>query len=186
MYLVTHHYASRNHVAWHDALLALGAQSGPLVRNGESWRLVTAMFLHANSIHLIGNMFALRLCGLSAEKIFGSLRYAAIYLLAGLAGGVLSVAMHPEGTSIGASGAIFGVFGAVLAYLTHEPGDFSIRWAARLGGTLLSIVVTNLLIGWIHPWIDNSAHLGGLAGGFVAGWLMARGASRRMALNDGR
>jgi rhomboid protease GluP len=175
-------YAVGRRLPWSEVYVLFGSQYGPLVWHGEPWRLITAMFLHLNLKHLWGNMLALYFCGVLAEEVYGSARFAGIYLLAGLAGGVLSSCLHPTINALGASGAIFGVFGALLAYLLHRPQDFSIRWAARIGGAVASIIVTNLLIGWAVPWIDNAAHLGGLLGGFTTGWLMARSASRRMSL----
>jgi len=117
--------------------------------------------------------------------VVGSRRCAAIYLFAGFVGCLSSTLVHPAANSRGASGAVFGVFGALLACLWHRPQDFSIRWAARVGGGLATIVGTNLIIGWIEPVIDNTAHIGGLLAGALAGLAFADDASRRLPISGG-
>ena len=92
------------------------------VWNGEVWRLFTAMFVHADIVHIFGNMFFLFIFGLRAEDMFDIKEYLLIYFLSGLSGGFLTLALWPEALSIGASGAIFGVLGATLIYARRSIG----------------------------------------------------------------
>lgn len=184
MFLLMWWYSSEHRGASADVYETFGSLDVPRVRHGEYWRILTATFVHMNSGHLIGNMLALYYGGQLAERIFGSSNLAVIYLLAGFTGVMTTIVVHPEIDSMGASGAIFGVFGAVLACLWHRPQDFSIGWAVRVGGGLVTIIATNLLVGWVEPVIDNAAHIGGFIAGAAVGWILSAGASRRLAISD--
>ena len=153
-------------------LLRFGAMFGPLIATGEYWRLFTAMFLHAGLIHLFFNCFGLFIFGKLVEGVYGHTRFTVIYLLAGLSGSVLSYMFNPNAIAVGASGAIFGVLGAFAAYFVAHRGALGEMGRRNLTG-LLAIAVINLVIGFIIPGIDNWAHLGGLAGGFVLGLALA-------------
>lgn len=146
-------------------------ESGALVRErvlaGEWWRTISAMFLHGGPDHLIGNMVALFVVGMACEHAFGTARTAFIYLGSGLAGAAFSMAMGP-GPSVGASGAIFGVLAAVVAVLYRHQRRFYIR-DKRIGFVLAIWAGWQLLTGFLSPFIDNFAHLGGLIGGGLAG-----------------
>jgi len=151
------------------SIVDLGALLGVLVAEGQYWRLFTAMFLHANVLHLAFNMYALYLFGNLIEEALGTLRFLGIYLLCGLLASVTSfVFSHPLIPAVGASGAIFGLLGAWVAYNYRRRG--SALAAANLQSALL-IVGINVVLGFSIPGIDNFAHLGGLASGAVAGWL---------------
>jgi membrane associated rhomboid family serine protease len=150
-------------------IVDLGALVPVLVADGQYWRLFTAMFLHANLLHLAFNMYALYLFGNLIEQALGTVRFALIYVLCGLLASITSFAFSdPSAVAVGASGAIFGLLGAWVAYNFRRRG--SALAAANLQTALL-IVGINVFLGFSIQGIDNFAHLGGLASGIVAGWL---------------
>ncbi len=153
-------------------LQLLGWKQNDLILQGEYWRLLTAMFLHGNLVHIFFNGYALYALGPEAERLYGTARFLAVYFLAGLAGSVASYAFSLS-PSVGASGAIFGLIGclAVFFYESREVlGDAGRR---QLQG-MLTIIVINLLLGFtMGGVIDNFAHIGGLLGGSLVGWLLA-------------
>ena len=157
-----------------EVLIRLGSDYTPLTANGESWRLLTSTFLHFGILHLAFNMWALWVNGLVAERLYGSSRFLTLYLVAGVAGSITSFLWHPIVNGAGASGAIFGVLGALFAYFLRSnsgvPG--SVLKAQRKTAGLF--IVVSLLSAARVKGIDNAAHLGGLAAGFVMGWLLAR------------
>jgi len=153
-------------------LIGLGAVYGWAVgAEGEWWRLLVGMFLHGGPTHLLLNMVSLYLVGRIAEGLMDRWSYLWLYFASGIVGGAVSVMMHPDGLSVGASGAIFGVFGLIAGY--------AIAYRRRLGakfGALMrefgGVLVLNLVLGFSIPGIDMSAHIGGLVVGFVGGILM--------------
>lgn len=150
-----------------------GANWGPLTLSGEWWRLFTCVFVHGGIIHIAFNMWCLWNLGALAESLYGLWTYAAIYLICGVGSSLTSVAWHPSGPSVGASGAIFGLAGALLA--AFKLGEFSVPRAA-LSGTLRSLgafVFYNLVFGAAMPGIDNAAHIGGLITGLIVGAIIA-------------
>lgn len=152
-------------------LMSWGADYGPATLGGEWWRLVTSMFVHIGGLHLLLNGLCLWQLGVLAESLFGPARLAALYLLSGLGGGLVSLTVHPLIVSAGASGAIFGIAGALLAvhYLRKLPLHIP---SLRSGlGSVLPFVIYNLL-GGLQGGIDNAAHIGGLATGFLIGALV--------------
>lgn len=156
------------------AYIDWGSNFAPLTAAGEWWRLGTSAFLHFGPLHLLFNCWALWVIGPPVERLFGRGRFLVIYVVAGLAGGLASVAWNPLVNSAGASGAIFGLIGAELAFFTrggHRVPAGVIR-AQRNG--LLGFIAYSVIFGFIVPGIDNAAHLGGLATGFGLGWLLAR------------
>ena len=132
------------------------------VQNGEYYRLITSMFVHANILHLLSNMYALYVVGPIIEKYYGKGKYLLIYLGSGIIGSLFSVVLTNY-ASVGASGAIFGLFGALLY--------FGYKYRATLDGFLRSSIIptllVNLILGFMIPGIDISAHLGGLIGGLL-------------------
>ncbi len=149
---------------------ALGAKDNVAILSGEYYRFLTAMFLHSGLTHLFFNSFALYSLGLEVERLFGSLRFLVIYLIAGFGGGLASYALSPN-DSVGASGAIFGLVGALAAFFYLGRGMFG-EMSRQQIGNLIFITLINLGIGFTSPRIDNYAHLGGLATGAVIGFLL--------------
>jgi rhomboid protease GluP len=165
-------------VPWNDGLvdqpgqvLNEGALIPALVAQGEAWRLLSSVFLHSGAVHLGFNMISLYFLGSFVEVAFGRARFLALYLLSGLAGGLAYLYFGDFNVpAVGASGAIFGLLGGVLGYALRR-GTFS--WQNPLIRQLLILLALNLYIGFSIPNISNTAHLGGLAGGFAFGWLIA-------------
>ncbi len=151
-------------------LVNLGAQVNLLVWAGEVWRLLASMFLHIGVSHLLFNAWALYSLGREAEAFYGSVRFLAIYFVAGLFGGlayyVLGPAASVVGVSAGASGAIFGIIGAELAYWLRNRGLFGAFGRQRLLN-LAVLAGINLVFGATIPGINNLAHVGGLVSGFL-------------------
>ena len=163
---------------WHaqnSIQLAWGANFGPATQDGQWWRLGSALFLHFGLIHLAMNLWALWDGGQLVERMFGHLRFIIIYLASGLCGNLLSLVIQGnEAVSGGASGAIFGVYGALLVFVWRErqqlnPGEFRWLFWGGLGFSAVSIT-----LGLVIPGIDNSAHIGGLVAGCLLGMLFGR------------
>jgi rhomboid protease GluP len=146
-----------------EAIFWWGAKYNPFIIQGQYWRLITPIFLHGGSIHLLVNAYSLYAVGPEVEKMYGSLKFIIIYFVAGILGNVASFAFCPA-ISLGASGAIFGLLGAML-YL-------GIRYRAVISSiyiiNIVSMIALNLGYGFLHPQIDNYAHMGGLIGGYLS------------------
>jgi membrane associated rhomboid family serine protease len=168
-----------------DRLIQMGAMVPPYIaRTGlapehyQFWRLITAMFLHIGLIHLAFNMYALYLFGYLIENAFGKARYIAIYFVAGFLGNVTSFAFgNAISVGAGASGAIFGLLGAWIAYNYRRRGTALAE--ANLRGALILIALNTFIALSFHS-IDWRAHLGGLVGGVLAGWLVEGFGPRRI------
>lgn len=145
-----------------NGLLMLGAKVNELIGLGEYWRLFTAMFLHANIMHLIFNMMALYILGRDIERFFGKPKFLLIYFVSGLVGAGASFLLV-SGVSVGASGAIFGLMGANLFLYKTNP----LVYKRLYGSDLLILIGINLVLGFITPNIDMAGHIGGLISGFV-------------------
>ncbi len=156
-----------------------GGNYGPLTLGGQSWRLFTYMFLHYGIIHFGLNMWCLWNLGALAESLYGDWLYALVYVLCGLGGGLLSLAWHPSGVSAGASGAVFGVAGALIGSL--KLGEFSLP-PGMIQGTLKSVITFagyNLVFGAMSGRTDNACHVGGFVTGLVLGAAVALLAPQR-------
>lgn len=147
-------------------LVNWGANYTTLTRAGQPWRLLTACFLHIGVIHLAVNMMSLRYLGMQIEPLLGSWRFLVAYLATGLTGSLGSLWWHKIAVSAGASGAIFGIEGVLLALVMTNLFTDQVRGA--LLKSTLSVVGINLLIGF-SIGADNAAHIGGLLGGLVCG-----------------
>lgn len=160
-----------------EDLVALGGNYGPLTKDGQWWRLLTNIFLHGGIMHIAANMYGLAFVGLFLEPILGRWRYLLVYLITGILASLVSLWWNDAVVSIGASGAIFGLYGFFLAAIVWKvfPSEFG---KAFLSSTLV-FVGYNLLMG-LRGGIDNAAHIGGLISGFVIGTLMARGLKTKM------
>lgn len=155
-------------------LLDVGALYGPRATRGEPWRLLSTTLLHAGPIHLFFNWTALKVAGPDTEAQFGSRGFAVIYLLAGIAGSLASIAWRPDGIGVGASGAIFGVFGAQVGFLIREGrGSMPDLIRRAMWKGLGQFVLLNAALGFMMPQIDQAAHLGGLVGGILCGMALA-------------
>jgi rhomboid protease GluP len=157
-----------------EVLVHFGANFGPYTLSGQWWRLLTYMFLHGGLMHIAFNMWCLWDLGALCESLYGRLTFAAIYLITGVAAGLASVGWNPGTLSVGASGAIFGLAGALIA--SFYLGEFSVPRVAIQGRlrSLLFFVGFNVLFGTLSPGIDNAAHAGGLISGLILGALIAR------------
>ncbi len=154
-----------------QVLLDFGAKYGPAILRGEYWRLFTSMFLHIGIMHLGFNSYALYALGPEVERFFGRGRYLVIYLLSGVLSSITSYLISSN-LAAGASGAIFGMVGALAAFYLHEREALGTLGRRRLNN-LVSVVVINLIIGFTVPNIDNAAHIGGLVVGFLMGWVLS-------------
>lgn len=145
-----------------DVVVGLFANYGPLVREGEYYRLITGAFVHVEILHLLFNMYSLYIIGTQIESFFGKWKYLIIYFVSAITGSLLSI-VFSNVPSIGASGAIFGLLGAMLV--------FGYYYRVYLGNTIykniLPIIVINLMLGFMSSGIDNAAHIGGLVGGVL-------------------
>ena len=152
-------------------VLGRGALIPALVAEGQVWRLVSSVFLHSGFLHLALNMLSLYFLGSFVENAFGRGRFLALYALSGLSGGIAYLYFGGFDTpAVGASGAIFGLLGGVLGYALRR-GTFT--WQNPVIRQLLILLAINLWIGLSIPNVSNTAHLGGLAGGFAFGFLVA-------------
>jgi len=155
-------------------LVRWGANFGPLTVSGQWWRLLTCVFLHGGLLHIAFNMWCLWDLGRLAESVYGHWTFAVVYLICGVGSSLASVWWNPSVLSVGASGAIFGIAGALIA--SFYLGEFSMPRAA-IAGTLRSVVVFvgyNLFFGAVIARVDNAAHVGGLVMGLIFGALIAR------------
>ncbi len=152
-----------------STLMAFGVKSNAEIDQGEVWRFITPIFIHIGLLHLLFNSYALWMVGPQVEKLYGSAGFVILYVLTGVAGVAGSYFYHPYSISAGASGAIFGLFGVLLVfgirYRKHVPPEFN----RAVGTGILPVIAINLIIGFMIPAIDNSAHISGL----VAGALLA-------------
>ena len=146
-----------------------GGNLRPAVMHGEWWRLVTYMFLHGGVVHLLMNTFALLYIGMYLEPLIGRARFAGAYLFTGVCAGLMSLYMHPASVGVGASGAIFGMYGVFLALLTTNYIKKTLRRTMLRG--VLFFVLLNLLYG-LQGNTDNAAHIGGLLSGIVIGFVL--------------
>jgi membrane associated rhomboid family serine protease len=149
-----------------------GAQSPSLIEHGQWWRLFTEMFLHASLTHILFNMASLLAIGTLAERLYGSAKFLAIYLGAGLIGSLVSFSYAvAQGNlnvlGVGASGAIFGVAGALVTVRFQHTDVIPAALRRRVSSSIAPLVLVSLFLAAVTPYVDNSAHLGGLIGGMA-------------------
>jgi rhomboid protease GluP len=170
-------------------LIRDGGLYGPLVATGEWWRFFTAAFLHAGWLHIATNMFALYQVGTFVELLYGRIRMAVIYVLAIVGSGIAVYVFSYDAPTVGASGAIFGLFGALTAagLRLGKPGRDLVQQSA-------GIIILNLVLGFtVFRFVSNAAHIGGLIAGLVFGFalfrrpphLIAAAAAAPVAVEDG-
>ena len=162
--------------AWQELSVRLGANYGPYTLSGQWWRLLASVFIHGGLLHIAFNMWCLWNLGRLAESVYGHWTFAVVYLITGLSESLMSVAWHfpiPV-PSVGASGAIFGIAGALIA--SFYLGEFSMPRAAMTGmlRSVATFVAYNLFFGAVMAGTDNAAHVGGLLMGLLLGALIAK------------
>jgi rhomboid protease GluP len=162
--------------AWQELSVRLGANYGPYTLSGQWWRLLASVFIHGGLLHIAFNMWCLWNLGRLAESVYGHWTFAVVYLISGLSASLMSVAWHfpiPV-SSVGASGAIFGIAGALIA--SFYLGEFSMPRAAMSGmlRSVATFVAYNLFFGAVMAGTDNAAHVGGLLMGLLLGALIAK------------
>jgi rhomboid protease GluP len=151
-------------------LIHAGALTRETVLAGQWWRLLSAPFLHGGFEHLIGNCVVLYIVGMACEHAFGAAGTARIYLLSALCGSLASAAFS-RGPSVGASGAIFGLVAAVIVTLHRHQDRYYLR-DKRIGFVLAAWALFQISLGFLSPYVDNSAHVGGVIGGSLASFLV--------------
>ena len=144
-------------------LSVYGMKINEAIRQGQWWRLFTCIFLHGDVSHIGFNMMAIYIWGKYIEALYGSWRYIVIFLMAGLMGSVASFAFSPV-NSLGASGAIYGMFGALLYFRKYDKKLFNFI----IGAPALVYMAVSLFSGFTMPYVDNIAHIGGLVGGYLS------------------
>ena len=156
-----------------EQVLRWGANFGPFTESGQWWRLLSACFLHFGIIHIGFNMYVLYQVGYFTERLFGGFRYLALYLIAGVGGNVIGLFLHPNVVAAGASGAIFGVYGGLLAYLLRYRGVVNRQASQAVSRSVFIFLGYNLFFGLADRHTDLTAHIGGLVTGFLVGIVLA-------------
>ncbi len=162
-----------------QSLYAWGGNFKDAVIAGEWWRLITYIFLHGGAMHLLGNTFALLYIGMFLEPLMGKFRFASAYLITGVCAGLMSIAVHPFSVGVGASGAIFGMYGIFLSMLTTDHIKKALR--TTMLRSILFFIVFNLMMG-LQGNTDNAAHIGGLLAGVIIGYIYYPGIANHAPL----
>lgn len=161
-----------------SVLISLGAKYTPLIKDGQIWRFITCAFLHGGFVHIACNMYMLYNIGPQIQRIFGGIKYTIIYLISCVTSSVLSSIMNPDGISVGASGGIFGLMGALLAFAIIERNKINREYTIGL----LKTIGINLVIGLLVINIDNAAHIGGFLGGIILGFIFYKFGKKRIEI----
>jgi len=154
-------------------LVRAGAMVRTMIHAGEWWRLVSCIFVHVGAVHLLVNTIGLFFLGRLAEELFGGWRTAAVFAISGLAGSAASYLASPAGISAGASGAIFGILGAVFIELITRRRHHRAAWSRGVMGAVALVVVAQLGIDFVEPMTDQWAHFGGLVAGVIVGLVLS-------------
>lgn len=149
-------------------LLVFGAKVNELINNGQPWRLITSTFLHGGLAHIAFNMYALKIIGSEVEYVYGKVKYIGIYLISAVGAGLFSYIFNADSISVGASGAIFGLFGAMLIFGVKNKNKIGKQYVINL----FKVIVINIIIGVTISNIDNSAHIGGLIFGVISALIL--------------
>lgn len=150
----------------HEGYLRSGALYAPLVREGEVWRLFTAIFLHADMEHLLSNCLMLYIAGLGCEQALGRLPFLMVYMISGIMANIFSLFFLSDIISLGASGAIFGIIGALVVFFYQYRNIYTVH-DKRIGFVFLIWSVYSFLTAMVDPYINNTAHISGFACGGV-------------------
>lgn len=145
----------------YNALINNFAIWGPAIRGGQYYRLITGIFLHGSIFHLLFNCYALYVIGTQIENFLGKIKYFIIYLVSGISGALFSMIFSGNYASIGASGAIFGLMGALVYFGYH----YRVYLGNVIKSQIIPLIIFNLVLGFCMSGIDNFAHIGGLIGG---------------------
>lgn len=148
-------------------LVMMGAKVDVLISQGQVYRLITCMFLHGGIMHLLFNMYALYCLGDLIEDVYGKVNYIIIYMVSGLCSSILSYMISPS-ISVGASGAIFGMFGAALIFALKKKNEIGTQFL----NNMIMVIGLNIVIGLTNSGIDNAAHFGGLIGGVILSFIL--------------
>jgi len=151
-----------------------GANYSPLTWGGQPWRLVSNLFVHCGILHLVFNMWALWNIGRFLEKLIGNVGLLIVYFVSGTLGSIVSLWWNGDVVSAGASGAIFGLLGALATFLWNRSDSVPLAPLAAIRGSIGTCIFYNLLFGATIEGIDQAAHVGGLLGGLVCGLLLSQ------------
>jgi rhomboid protease GluP len=157
-----------------DDMIRWGANFGPATLSGEYWRLLTCTFLHFGVLHIACNMWALWNVGFLVERLVGNVGFLILYLVSGLFGSVAMLLTRPETLSAGASGAIFGVIGALFGFVILRRDTVPPRILKSLRSSSLTFIIINLVLTFSIPGIGVAGHVGGLAAGFCCGLALSQ------------
>ncbi|MCH8531812.1 MAG: rhomboid family intramembrane serine protease [Saccharospirillum sp.] len=171
-------------ILWFPAreLIILGGNFGPLTVDGQWWRLLSSVFLHGGLLHLVFNAIVLANIGIFLEPLLGRRSFAVVYLTTGILASLTSLMFNFGVVSVGASGAIFGMYGFFVALLTTNL--FKPEFRNTFLRNTLGFIVLNIAIGFFGP-IDNAAHIGGLVSGFILGFVWLPAIRKRAIRNRG-
>jgi rhomboid protease GluP len=162
-----------------DVLYAFGATTADTITSGQLWRLVAATFLHIGPVHLVGNAMALFWLGGMAERLYGPLRFLGLYLLAGLGGSLLTVFAGTQVLTAGASGAIWGIMGALLIGSWRNPQRRGRMDGREIRQSITGAIILNVIVSFM-PGVSLTAHLGGFVVGGTLAWAIPfHGGERR-------
>jgi len=160
--------------SWASELYLFGVLHAPsVILKGEYYRLFTSIFMHGDGMHIVMNMLSLYIVGTMVEKLFSKTSYLLIYFVSALIGSFTSIYMHLGGQAVGASGAIFGLFGALAGFAFVHRNVMKQQFMSFMKNFGV-ILLINLGIGFLFPAIDVSAHVGGLISGMVGGYMIAK------------
>ena len=151
-----------------NTLIDFGANYSKLTLAGDYYRLISSAFLHIGFIHILCNMYALFILGPNIESFFGKWKYLLIYFYSAIIGSLFSLVFDPNTVTAGASGAIFGLLGALLYFGYNYRGYIG----NRIINSIIPVIITNLFIGFVVPGISNASHIGGLIGGISISYLL--------------
>lgn len=152
-----------------EFLIQWGANAGAFTLDGDYWRIITAAFLHGSFLHIAMNMAVLWDVGPLVERIYGSKRFLLLYFFAAITASLNTLFWNPGGCSVGASGAVFGIFGAMLAFYQSHRKSIPAHVIKEKSRVVMAVIGYNLIFGVMQPNIDNAGHVGGLIGGFLIG-----------------
>ncbi len=150
-------------IMYGEVILYEGGMHAETVKAGEYYRIITSIFLHANIWHFLFNNYALYVLGQQLESYLGKGKYLTVYLFSGVAGNLLTMALGKNYLSVGASGAIFGLLGALLYFGYH----YRVYLGNVMKSQIIPLIILNLIIGFVVSGINNIAHIGGLIAGFI-------------------